>query len=280
MSFTLKYQSFPPPKGHLKYAEVPWDSEIYGFPFYELRSDCVASEVLDQCLPLWLSSLPEDQTCLIYSRIPPNSTALAEILTRYGFYTVETLFELTLSFAQFTPFIQRENSQLRLSPLKESDVPGVIKIASSAFMTDRFRLDPNLPLHKADERYARWIENAFRDSERVFVYRDMQNAQAIGFLHTREKSASTVNLSLGAIDGSRQTTGIGAMMYQAALKECKELGYRFATALVSVNNLPIINLLTSFGFRFHNAQVTLHWFKPAEKKFKSKKIWKLDKNTQ
>jgi L-amino acid N-acyltransferase YncA len=263
MSFTMTFQSFPQPGGPLRYAYVPWDAEMYGFPFYELGCGDLPPELLDKHLSPWLRSLPVDRACLVYSRIPPRAVAVSRVLTNCGFYPVETTIDIYLPLSRLTPIVSHQSKQLRLRPATEADLPQMITIAGSAFCNDRLHLDPNLPPEKADLRYAHWIETGYRAGEPVFVLEDTRNAQVIGFFHLRETAPNTIDLSLAAIDNDYQKTAAGVLMYQTTLVECQTRGYQMAITRISLNNTNVVNLLMRLGFAVRSAVTTLHWFQPA-----------------
>ena len=260
-TFTLKFEAFPLPDGALRYAYVPWDSELYGFPFYELRCEDLKPEVLARNLRPWLSSLPAERPCLVYSKLPIREIALSKVLTEHGFYYVETMLEIYLSLAQMTPIIRRQMGLTRLRLAEESDLPQLIAVASTAFSTDRLHLDPNLPPEKADQRYVRWVESGFRSGEPVFIFEETRSAKQIGFFHIRETAPMTVDLSLAAVDVAYRGSGVGAMMYQALLTECQARGFQTAVTRISVNNMDVLNLFMRLGFAVRNTLFVLHWFR-------------------
>ena len=264
MSFTLTFESFPQPDGPLRYAYVPWDSELYGFPFYELRCEGIRPEVIAQHLPSCLCHLSAGCSCLVYSRIPSTAVASGRILTENGFYVVETLLEIYLNPARLTPIVQKQSLERQLRPARESDLPQIVAIATSAFSNDRLHLDPNLPRDKADQRYANWVEQGVRTGEPVWIYEDVANGQCLGFFHCRQTALKAIDLSLAAVVREYQGSGIGAEMYQAVLTKYKEQGYRLATTRISVSNLGVLNLYARLaGFLIRGAMVTLHWFQAA-----------------
>lgn len=260
-NFTLKFEAFPLPDGALRYAYVPWDSESYGFPFYELKCEDLKPDVLAQNLRPWLFSLPTDGPCLVYSKLPIREIALSKVLTDHGFYYVETMLEIYLPFARLSPIVRRQSDLTRLRLAEESDLPQLIAIASTAFSADRLHLDPNLPPEKANRRYARWVESGFRSGEPVFIFEETRSGKQIGFFHIRETAPTTVDLSLAAVDGPYRGSGAGAMMYQALLTECQARGFQTAITRVSVNNIDVLNLFIRLGFAVRNALVVFHWFR-------------------
>ncbi len=91
MSFGIEFTSFPGPGGPVQYGEIPWDTELFGISFYEIRCDGTADEVR-QALPGLLGQLRsrESNAALAFTRIRPEDLRLAEGLSHLGFYPAET----------------------------------------------------------------------------------------------------------------------------------------------------------------------------------------------
>ena len=259
MSFALNWRAFPEPDGPLCYAEVPWDSELYGFPFYELRCAPDAAGRLAPHLAAWLRGL-RSRPALVYAKIPSQAVAQNQLLCAHGFYPVETMVELSLPLERMVAVTSRPPEHARLRPAAEADLPQLVSAAAGAFRADRLHLDTNLPADKADRRFARWLELGWRAGEPVFVLEDRRSGGLIGFFHVRAVDPRTVDLSLGGLAAAYQRSGLGAVLYQSVLTECRARGYRTAVTRVSINNLDIVNLFARLGFSFRNPVTTLHWF--------------------
>lgn len=269
MSFALTFQSFPSPDGPLHYAWVPWDSDLYGFPFYELKCNDTPPALLAQHLPVWLSGLPAERACLVYAKIAPGAVPLAQVLAQHGFYPVETLMEFHLHLARLNLIIRHQPDQSHLRLADPADLPRIRAIAGSAFAADRFHLDPHLPPEKADQRYSQWIERSFKAQEPIFVLEDTRRGlpepgqgHIMGFVQCRETAPKTMDISLGAVDKDIQNTGAGVLMYQRLFIECRAQGYREVITRVSLHNIGGIKLTLRLGFTVWSAVTTLHWFRP------------------
>jgi L-amino acid N-acyltransferase YncA len=263
MSFTLEWRPLPEPAERAAYANVTWDSDLYGFPFYELRCEDADAETLAAELGRWLAGLAPAQPCLVYTKIPTTAVRLGRILTRQGFYPVETMVDLSLTLNRMALVSDRPFAQAHLRPATEADLPALRATAAAAFSHDRLHLDTNLPAAKADERFAQWVERGWRAGEPLLVFEDRRGAKLIGFFHLRETAPGTIDLSLAGVAPALQRSGLGAVMYQAVLTDCRSRGYRIATTRISVNNIDIVNLFARLGFAFHRPVLTLHWFRPA-----------------
>lgn len=264
MSFALTYKTFPAPEGPLRYAHIPWDSELFGFPFYELSCTDAPPADVQRHLKAWLDAQAVGRPCLVFARLSPENVALGRVLAGAGFYPVETTLSFHMPFSRFTPILPRATfANMVFRRAEERDLPFVVDIARHAFAADRFHLDPNLPVDRADERYARWVESGFRAGELIYLMQDQRNGRIMTFIHGRPLSATALEMSLGAVVRDSQNSGIGVATYQFMLAECKALKFKTVETVASINNINILKLLLRLGYMLGSAQMTYHWFRPA-----------------
>lgn len=261
MVFTLTWESFPPPNGPLRWARIPWDSDLFGFPIFELRCADAAPERLTPHLSAWLAQLPTDADCLAAAKIAPQAIALGQTLTQHGFYPVETILELHVVLARYTPVLSRAPAHAVYRPATAADLPACIAIAQSAFAHDRYHLDPHLPRAPADRRFALWIERGFRAGDFVYALEDTRRDAVVGFAHYREGQPGAIDLMLGAVNPALQNAGFGVMIYQSTLEECRKRGYKTARVKVSLNNLNSVKPFVRLGMTIRDAESVFHWFR-------------------
>lgn len=264
MSFSLDFTPYPGPEGPLSYAEVPWDTELYGIPFYELRCDGAAEAVGDE-LPRWLETIrarTEGHPTFLFTRILPSNLALCEALCRHGFYPAELTLRISMPLGRFTRMHPNAGQRARLRRATAADVAELSALAGEAFVADRFHLDPHLPKDLSDRRYAQWVERGFRDGDDLYVYEQTadvpEDHKMVGFYLIRGTPDGEVDLSLAGVGARYRRTGIGALMYEEMLAVCRELGYRVAVTSISANNLDVANLFMRLGFSVRRADLTLH----------------------
>jgi L-amino acid N-acyltransferase YncA len=264
MSFALDFRAHPGPGGPLSYALVPWDAELFGMPFYELRCDGPVEDI-ERSLPAWHGEIGKlGQPALVFTRILPAEVRLAEVLSGFGFYPAETTLQISLPLRRFTPIHPRAAGRARLRPAQANDLPAMVAIAEETFTTDRFHLDPHVPTPLSDKRYAQWVERGFRDGDPLFVYESTAQSDTdrdiIGFYLIRGEQGGEVDLSLAGVGSRYRRGGGGALMYEAMLEKCRELGYRTASSTISINNLDVVNLFMCLGFVVRSARLTMHLF--------------------
>ncbi len=259
MSFEIDLKDWSHSHCRIQYGYVPWDSEIFGFPFYQLYfSDEIRG--LSESLQGLLQFLVEETSgkCLVFTKIPSWEVCLMQILTKEGFYIVETMVEPRRELKSFR--VNRRFERLHLRPAQIEDKPRLLKIAHHAFLVDRYHLDPNLPNDRASHRYQYWLDNGIRSGNSVFVYEDSINKKLLGFCYIKEVSNEIVDLSLAAIDPAVQKMGFGVMMYTACLEECQKRGYTQVLTHISLSNVAVLNIYVYLKFSFHDPKLTLHWY--------------------
>ena len=258
MSFEMCFQAFPGPDSSLKYALVPWDSDLFGFPVYELRCGEVAGGIIRAVLGDLLRQLTLSPRGLVVSKIPPDSVDQARALTDHGFYPVETLLQVSLRLHNLIGLQARAPSQFELRKATLEDLPALQSIARWAFRADRFHRDPNLSDEAADRRYEHWIERGLRDQEQVFAYVSHPGGTVLGFVHARELGHGAIDLALGGVSVDNPHPGIGAWMFHEVFGILRAQGYQGVMSWVPVNNLPMLNLLLRAGFSVHRSVLTMH----------------------
>jgi len=263
MRFEVQLEHFPAPDGGLIFNRIPWDSDLFGFPFYELKCSAIAVDALKRSLSAWLAEISRSTKCLAVAALPPEDIERVKILAGNAFYPVETLVESHLPMSRFKPLIEKKFDHLRMSPAEANDLPALISIAQSSFKTDRLHLDRNIPVDKADERYANWIKDSFKSDDQIFVLRDERAHCIAGFVLTRETRPGVHDMRLAAVDKKYLKTAAGFILYQAVLEECRERGCRLATSSISINNLASLKNVERLGFVAHNAVIKFHWFHDA-----------------
>lgn len=260
MRFEVQSEHFPPPDGGLIYARVPWDSDLFGFPFYELKCPEISAGDLALHLPAWLTHIARLGKCLVVASLAPAAINYVKILAKNAFYPIETLIEIQLPLARFKPLIEKKFDHLRMFPAGQKDLPALTAIANSSFSADRFHLDKNLPAEKADLRYARWIEDGLKANDHVFVLRDTRLNRPVGFVLAREARTGIYDMSLAALDKNYHNTGAGLILYQSMLVASRERGCKLASAWISINNLNSLKAAERLGFVARNAVTKFHWF--------------------
>jgi len=257
--FSLDFHPLSTEVDGITCALVPWDSEAFGLPVYELRIDETAT-LSARDVSLGLSSLDDKRGSLVCTKVDQLSVPLLCTLAETGFYSVETVIEIQGELAYGARLPRTAKIPVRLRIADEADMPEMVRIASTAFWSDRFHLDPNLSNAAADTRYARWVERAFSSNDLLFAYERTDESAIIGFYHVRKVDEACVDLVLAGIDPSLKGLGLGAVLYQLAVADCLHRGFHFAQTRVVARNLAVLNIFAAMRFSFRGALTSLHRF--------------------
>jgi len=255
MSFALDYQALSAEVA-ARAAPVPWDSGYLGLPVWDVDTGATPAAALQTALAGFVAGL--SGPCLVVTRLPMDDVAGHIALTACGFYPVEATLEPQVGLRFVTPVASRLPEGLHLRPGTMADLVRLTPLAMSAFVSDRFHLDPHLDNAGADARYANWLHHALTSGDTVWVLAEVTTDLACGFFHVRAVDTKTVSLMLAAIDAPRRLVGAGPAMYQLVLDRCKEAGFRFARTKISLANPDALDIYARLGFRLGPAQLTFH----------------------
>lgn len=259
MLFKIDFHDWSDPGGRLQYGYVPWDSQIFNIPFYQLKiseNDTFSANTLNGLLE-FLGEKTGGK-CLVFVKVGSAKVMINQLLTDQGFYHVETAIEPYRSLNKFK--FERRFDELCLRIAETTDKQKMFALARNAFSVSRFHLDPNIPNERADYRYEYWLENGFQSKDPIYVYESIKDGNLIGFCHLKEVTKDMIDFSLAAVDMKAQKIGLGLFMYGECLKASKNLGYKQITTRISINNIGVLNIYSHLGFLFRNPTSTFHWY--------------------
>lgn len=255
-------ENFPSPSGPLRFACVPWDREVYGFPFFQLIPGETRLRDLEQQLAPWLGQLNEGRgPCLVYAKVSTTDVDRMAVLTAQGFRVVECLAQMRLPLAGLpsVPFPATEAFRVRLAT--SQDLPRLMDIAGTAFLADRMHMDKRLSPERADLRMRRWVERSVLSGDRVQVCERPGEGTIDAFFVFRRLNQETWQGSLAAVAPEAQMSTGAPEMWRASFRWLYEQGGEWLHSDISLNNLNSLNLYIHLGGRFRDLQATLHWYR-------------------
>jgi GNAT superfamily N-acetyltransferase len=211
---------------------TPWDTERFSMPTWELTE--FSERALQQAL----------QTVGHYT-LKVDPLADKQLLHEYGFYYCDTLVEPYCNAARLRSV---QHSEVNIS--KDVDVEQVLAICHGAFAHGRFHRDFNLNKAAADLRYDNWLKQLLEAQQVYGLYWQGLLAGFIGH--------SGNNLVLHAVDEKYRAKGYAKYWWSAVCSELLEKGHHEVKSSISAANLAILNLYSSLGFTFRNAQDVYH----------------------
>jgi len=188
----------------------------------------------------------------IYSKIPVDALACANILQKYGFRLVDTniIFEKQIANKD-----QPSNlNAIRFARPKDKDEVG--RIALHNFVFSRFHLDPKIAMETANEIKAAWAKNFFsRKRGDVMVVSDGETRLS-GFLQLVFDN-KTLIVDLIAVDREKRRENIANNMINFAQKKID--GFEFIRLGTQVANFSSMRLCENSGFRIRDAFYVFHY---------------------
>jgi len=249
--------------------ETPWEERNLGLKSFTLNEACLAR--LDQ------QGLAKELDCLqqsfgkffVFARLPKTYLNLVPCLQQCGFYLVEgavcPVIQLHKSAvlqafdedrSQFVPNRFRHNNIcfITLDNRQNETVETVSTIARESFSSDRFHVDFQCPEEIANRRCELWICDLLQHEDVIFDIVEV-NGEAAGFMARKNN-----HLIIAGFSRKFVRAGLGDYLWLGSLQHIRDHGLRYAETLVSINNIPSLNLHARLGFKFRNPQYSFHFW--------------------
>lgn len=199
--------------------------------------------------------------CII-SRISSKDSSSIHTLEKGGFFLMDTI--MTFFTEMENMEFQTKKTEIEIKPFKDSDIKGLMAIASQAFKLSHFHADPKFPRKKCDELYEKWVENCCRGLADEVLVANL-NGMPVAFVTCRkERDASEFfKINIGVIDliavsKKFQGHGIGHDLMISALEWFNKNKIHIAKIGAQSQNIPAIRLYQGTGFLFLASELTLH----------------------
>lgn len=242
----------------LAYFQVPWDSEIFGFPVAQIAEMRVAGPKQAWAdLSPFLAWLEQESIHLASCRLPQDRLHESMLLERAGFRFVEMVLHPHLADLQAYPCAPQE---LRVERADDADLPAIEEMAAQAFGHERFHTDPRLNRTLADRRYRVWVRNS-HDHPTQRLYKISDGAELVAFFVTENQPDGLCYWHLTAISPAFQGRGYGKRVWREMLYFHQREGMARIGTTIAARNTPVLNLYASLGFRFQPPEMTLHWLR-------------------
>ena len=241
---------------YLEWVEAPWDTAIFGFPVLQI-SHIEVRELLPNCnFILFEAARDQLGAGMVSCRMPHERLKESMLLEDHGFRFIEMVYMPELDDLATTKL--PEETGINVALATEGDLPALMEIASSAFRSERFHVDPRLDSKLGDERYRRWVQNSLdHPRQRLYVIRD--GPQPVAFFLTEMLADGTCYWHLNAVSPQVQGQGYGRRAWQAMLHEAKIAGAQRVRTCIVARNFRVLNLYARLGFRFPPPFMTFHW---------------------
>jgi RimJ/RimL family protein N-acetyltransferase len=250
----LEHLQIASPALQMSYSLVPWDSEIFGFKVAQISTMVLghADPALDYGrFEQWCR---EQAVQLVSCRLSNDRLPEAAWLESRGFRFIETVYH------PYTPHAGSPDAAGLPTVLaaNSDDLPTLEAIASEAFVTGRFALDPRLDPSLNARRYRHWVRSSF-DNAAHQVLKAVVDSQLVGFFVVEERPDGRAYWHLTAIAEPHRGQGMGHRVWQAMILWHARRGVHAIETTISGHNFAVMNLYARLGFRFGRPGLTFHW---------------------
>lgn len=248
---------------------LSWETRNLGIECFGLKESFIENpdgELLKQCLHDKRSLV---EKFFVQARVAKQHVITSKLLEKQGFYFVEavlcpfTVISKNKAFENFladkSAFLPKrfrieEVGMLTLSNPDGQVLGDIMSIASESFTDDRFHVDPYCAPEIANGRYSYWADDLAQDETVKFNLLTYQQ-KTIAFMARRSD-----NLLLAGFSQKHIGSGMGDFFWLSVLENMLGEGLHSASTLISVHNIPVLNLYARIGFKFKNPSATFHYW--------------------
>lgn len=242
----------------VEFSLAPWDEAACGFPVAQLTRFEVWEHDPTLLHPAWAEFEAWRDAAhvgLVSCRIGANKVREGLWLESAGFRFIEMVLQPTIMLDKGR---KEGDSSVEVAIVGPDDIECVAEIARTAFVTDRFTVDPRLPRCASGKRYQRWVESTFgHPTQRL--HKAQIDGVVAGFFITENASDGSCYWHLTAVAPAFHGRGYGKRIWRAMMDKAKDDGAVKVTTTIAVRNIPVLNLYAGLGFRFGTASSTYHW---------------------
>lgn len=261
INFLSELRSFKHGDSCITYTQIPWDTQLLGFPTHEVVSINIDSqEDPHTVFNLFLSHIDFEQSQLIFAKLDPNKIEECLLLQKLGFYFIETFAKSNIRITNkfdSNPYID-SNYFFRTAILEE--LPELKSIASEVFGIDRYHRDPYIDKKAANNRSKGWLQNSLNNDEEKVVCLCEKASNVIAGFYIIKISEGYVGLQLAGLSNAFQGKGLGKNIYQEMMVDIKaNTNESIAYSAISMTNGPALYIHQWLGTKLDNFKFVFHY---------------------
>lgn len=235
---------------------LDWDTESLGAPVaqvdhIELRGAPASADTA--AVHDWLAA---NRVALASCRLPEARLRESFFLEAAGFRFVEMVYGMRLALPTGTAAVDAPD--VCWEPARPQDLPALTAVASAAFQTGRWHVDPRIGAAASGRRYAHWVGRSLAGGpQQVLLVRD--GAAVAGFFIVEDLDDGSSYWHLTAVSPSHQGRGWGRRLWASMIRRHAADGRHSVRTTIAARNLPVVNLYAALGWRFDDCQMSFHW---------------------
>ena len=213
-----------------------------------------AEDTLNEVLPIIKTNKTAYQTAIVD---PSRSEIMLELqINGFTFIECSLSLEASADGIDVPKTLRRFLPQMSYRPATDVEIQSIKSAVESGelFTTDKISLDPFFGVKKAGIRYSFWIDDLIKTGKTVYAitFKDTVIAFEIaGF------SEGTVEYYLGGMLPSVYSRMMGALISAPGNVYWKEQGASLFRTSVSSNNMAILKIHQSYGFKIVKCKYVL-----------------------
>lgn len=139
------------------------------------------------------------------------------------------------------------------------DLEPLSKIAASSFQISRFHREPQVSNSSANNRFANWVATSLSNPSHTVLNAMNDSGEILGFfIISFENRIATWLLTVMSSD--YKESGVTKKLWSKMIEECWERGATRIETTISTDNLKVVGLYPTLGFRFEKTSWVLHKF--------------------
>ena len=236
--------------------EQPWDSAIFERPVaviteLTVRDPSAARKDFEE-FAKWQENY---RYKIVSSRLGHERLLESMLLEDFGFRFIEMV--LHPSYSRLNE-VDLEEQGLTVAQATETDLLSIEAIAETAFVNERYFVDPRLDKERSGRRYATWAKNALAHPRQKLLKITLEG-NLVAFFVTEDVGDQKCYWHLTAVAPRMQGRGLGHRTWLAMMKYHRDQGRSEVVTTISARNSVVLNLYTKLGFRFLPPEMTVHW---------------------
>jgi hypothetical protein len=233
---------------YISFDNTDWNSKALGYgtnEIYDIQFDSIDLGV--ELISQFENYCNDSKIKYTSLRIKPDSKLKKELLEKCGYISVETSLYVanTIKNIKNNDFLEKFSFSIR--ECEVGDVNTVKQIASNDFNYGRFFEDAMIDINSAKIRNSNWIDDLLKKSK---VLVGECNGQVFGFMSLKYTD-KTINLEFGGVDSN--FSHLAYSFWYRIFKQLESENITHINALISANNIGILNLYSFFDFKFKNS---------------------------
>ena len=237
---------------YLLFEKTDWNSKVFNNETNEIYEICVDSlESGIQLIDKFDLYCKENNVVYTSLRIQPTDSLIKQVLEASNYINIESslLVSNNLKTLKENKILEKFNFILREAT--DNDIDTIKDISSNNFNHGRFFEDPKISKDLAKSRNSNWIDDLKKKSN-LFV--GEIDGVVFSFMAFKiDDTTNTCNLELGGVNS--KYAHLSYSFWYRIFQFLKQKDVITATALISSNNLPVINLYSFFDFKFLHSYI-------------------------